>query len=242
MFALLLVAAAQPQPPSAAADGPFRLAAHEVVCRHEYGRFPPACEIGLELRWEAPLVVVRVAQTELTGWTPNTFPSGKIAASGTRHRTVVRAAGVTRTVLKLPVLEAAFTVTAAKRMLTFTVPDFAAPKSLTEAGVTLTPHSPRRLDALLEVRLDLLYPEGHPEFESFESWTVGNRCRLVHGDGRTLEPVNGDEDARGRGVACTYRFNAAEVGNVAGWSLRLDTPGPLRELPVRFILRDIPLP
>ena len=242
MFALLLVAAAQPQPPSAAADGPFRLAATDVVCRHEFGRFPPVCEVGLELRWDAPLVVVRVAQTGLTGWMPNTFPAGKIAASGTRHRTTVRAAGVKRTDLKLPLLEAAFTVTAAERMLSFVVPDLAAPKPLTEAGVTLTPHPPRRLDALVEVRLDLLYPEGHPEFESFESWTAGNRCRLVRGDGRTLEPVNGDEDARGRAVTCTYRFKMAEVGDVAGWLLKLDTPGPLRELAVRFTLRDIPLP
>jgi hypothetical protein len=242
MFALLLVAALPTQPPPAATDGPFRLAATEVVCRREFGAGPPVCEVGLELRWDAPLVVVRVAQTGLAGWTPNSFPAGKVAVAGTRHRTTVRADGVKRTDQMLPRLEASFTVTAADRMLTLTVHDLSAPKPLTEAGVTLTPHPPRRLDALLEVRLDLLYPEGHPEFESFESWTAGNRCRLVHRDGRTLDPVNGDEDARGRGVTCTYRFKAAEVGDAAGWSLKLDTPGPLREIPARFTLRDIPLP
>ena len=226
MFALLLAAATTPTPPKPAADGPFQLVVREVVCRHEFGRSAPACEVGLDLRWDAPLAVVRVAQTRLAGWTPSSFPAGKIAVGGSRHATTVRATGVRRTDLTLPLLEVGFTVTAAERTLTFTVPDLAAPVTRTEAGVTLATRPPRRLDAFLELRLDLLYPEGHPEFESFETWTANNRCRLLHRDGRSLEPVSFDEDPRGRAVACAYRFKASDVGDPAGWSLSYDTPGP----------------
>jgi hypothetical protein len=127
-------------------------------------------------------------------------------------------------------------------MLTFTVPDLIVPKPQTAEGVTVAPQPARWLDALVEFRLALRYPDGHPEFESFESWTANNRCRLVHRDGRTLATDDREESHTGRSVAAAYRFRAADVGDLAGWSLVLDTPGPLREFPVRFTLRDVPLP
>ncbi len=219
-------------PAAAAIDGAFRLAVRGVTCRHDYNAGPPVCEVALDLHWEPRLAVVRVADGS----------GGKAAVTDARHATTVRLADVQRSAAKLPALDVAFTVTAAERLLTFTVPDLAAPKPQTQAGVTLTPQPPRRLGAVLELRLDLRYPEGHPEFESFESWTANNRCRLAHRDGRTLEPRSFDETPNGRAVAVAYRFNTAEVGDLAGWSLVYDTPGPLREFAVRFKLLDIPLP
>jgi hypothetical protein len=242
MFAFLVVALAPPPPAPSAADGAFRLAVREVVCRRQFEQPEPVCEVGLVLCWQTPLVVVRVAQTGLTGWTPNSFPEGKIAVAGDRHQTTVRAAAVKRTDLTLPRLEVTFTVTAADRMLNFTIPDLTAPKPQTQSGVTVKPYPPRPFDGLLDFRLDLTYPEGHPEFESFETWTATNRCRLVHRDGRTVTEQSFDQDPRGRTVTVRHRFAAAEVGDPGGWSLVYDTPGPLREFPVRFTLRDIPLP
>jgi hypothetical protein len=237
MLALLL--ASQAAPP-AAADGPFRLTAREVVCRHEFGRFEPVCEVGLELRWEPTLTVVRVAQTRLSiAPLGNTFPGGKVAVSGGRHRTTVRAFGVRRAALALPPLDADFTVTAADRRLTFTLPDD-RPQALD--GVTAARGPVRTLGDIIEVRIDLEYPAGHPEFESFESFTAGNRCTLVKGD-RTLDPGDDfDVSEAGRRATGRYRFPAAAVGDPDGWAVRYDCPGPLRERQARFTLKDIPLP
>ena len=227
MFTLLVAASLTPP---VATDGPFRLTVTGVTCRHVFAAGPPVCEVALELGWEPRLAVVRVADGV-----------GKTAVAGPRLALVARRPAVPRSQATFH-MEQLYTITAAEQTLSFTVPDLAAPKPQTRAGVTLTPRPPRRLDDLLELRLDLLYPVGHPEFESFETWTADNRCRLVRRDGRTLEPVNSDEDARGRGVTLGYRFRATAVGDLAGWTLHYDTPGPLREYPVRFTLRDIPLP
>jgi hypothetical protein len=220
--------------PPAPADvvGAFRLAVRGVTCRHEYDAGPPVCEVGLDLHWEPRLAVVRVADAA----------GGKAAVTNARYATGVRLPAVPRSQSKLPTLDVSFTVTAAERMLSFTVPDLQTPKPQTEAGVSLTSRPARPLGEVVELRLDLTYPEGHPEFESFESWTAGNRCRLVYRDGRTLTTDDFEVTEGGRKAAAAYRFRAAEVGDLAGWSLVYDTPGPLREFPVRFALKDIPLP
>ena len=238
----LLLAAGPPAP--AARDGAFRLAVREVTCRWSLDDPGPGCEVGLTLHWEPRLVVVRAAADRVTAKPlAASAGGGKAAVSGGSHSLSVRLDGVTRAVAVLPPLDVGFTVTAADHWLTFTVPDLRDPKPQTQAGVTLAPKPARPLDTVVEFRLDLLYPDGHPEFESFESWTANNRCRLVHPDGRTLDPGdNADESHRGRTASLAYRFPAAAVGDPAGWSLALDTPGPLREFPVRFRLADVPLP
>ena len=237
------VAFVAPPPTPATWDGAFRLAVGGVTCRHDYQAGPPTCEVTLALHWEPRLAVVRVtAGAVAAGTFAVEAGSGKVAVAGARHNTTARLTGVPRSAAKLASLDVAFTVTAAERMLTFTVPELAAPKPLTVAGITLTPRPARKLDATTEFRLDLLYPEGHPEFESFETWTAGNRCRLVHRDGRALDTDDFNESQSGRRVTLDYRFPTAEVGDLAGWTLDYRTPGPLREFPVRFKLTDIPLP
>ena len=96
---------------------------------------------------------------------------------------------------------------------------------------------------LWEAELELTYPPAGPEFESFESWVTQNRARLSAPDrSRVFEPVNEDVPEAGRRVVAVYRFKGVEPGSRKGWSLVYETPAPLVEFPVRFDLKDIPLP
>lgn len=219
------------RPAPSAVDGAFRLAVRSVTCRHDYDAGPPVCEVGLDLHWEPRLAVVRVADTGV-----------KVAINGALHRTTRRLRGIHRSLATLPPQEVVFTVTAAERMLAFTVSDLTTLTSQTVEGVTLTPTPVRRIDQVVELRFDLRYPDGHPEFESFETWTANNHCRLVHRDGRVLTTDDRDETHHGQSAMVAYRFRAGDVGELTGWSVVLHAPGPLRVFPVRFSLRDIPLP
>jgi hypothetical protein len=115
-------------------------------------------------------------------------------------------------------------------------------------GVTVRLVRFARVDDRWEAEFDLTYPPGQPEFESFETWATGNTLRLVApGAGRVFTPDNFDLIESSQRVRATYRFQIGErkgltITDIQGWQLIYDTPAPLVEFPVRFELKDIPLP
>ena len=94
-----------------------------------------------------------------------------------------------------------------------------------------------------DVELELVYPPGGPEFESFEEhkWLRDNRLQLVSPDGKPVDPDSEDVVASGKTVNATYRFKGANP-KAKGWSLVYVVPGPLVEVTVPFKLENIPLP
>ena len=94
-----------------------------------------------------------------------------------------------------------------------------------------------------EVELEVTYPP-LPEFESFESWVTENRLQLVSPAGKAFETTDYDFPEQGRKLVAVYRFpaNGPQLGDRKGWSAVYRTPAPLVEFPVRFDLREIPLP
>jgi hypothetical protein len=236
-----------PPLPSAVA-GPFRVAVRQVSARldTDAGR---VVELTLDCHWEPRLAVVRVsADPTLCLLRDNRGskltappPTGRAAPTGAAYTATVRIRGVPRSASTLDV-SGSFTVTAAERLLRFAVPSLAGPSTLAQDGVTVTVPPPRRADDVLIVTVISDYPAGHPLFESFESWTASNRCRLVGPGGRALAPTDFAVSEGGRRAEGAYRFPTAAVGNPARWGLEYDTPGPLREFAVRFELRGVPLP
>ena len=103
-------------------------------------------------------------------------------------------------------------------------------------------HPPRRIDGLWEYLLELTYPPTAIEVESFESGVTENRLRLTGRAGQTATPTDFDIPEQGRRVVAVYRFTGSSMTSPKGWTLTYETPAPLVEFPVRFELKDIPLP
>jgi len=233
----------------ASIDGPFRVVATGVVCRIDLATDARTTDVQLELHWEPRFPVFRVeSQPTITTATDNLGrklaapPAGIRAAIGDRYAvsSTVRLNNIARDATSIALLEGVFTVTASPKMLAFTFKDGILPQSQTKDGVSVTLAKSATVEGRQEVEINLDYPETHPDFESFESWTDFNKLRLISADRtKTLTPDNFSINGRGRRVSEEYRFLKPPA---AGASFFYETPAPLVEFPVKFVLKNISLP
>jgi hypothetical protein len=253
-----LVKRSGPPPPSSV-SGPFRVVVRQVRPTLDLETGLTFTELTLDLHWEPRFPVFRIdSQPTLTAIEDDR--NSKLTAltarsrtppTGAQFTTSIRIHGVPRSATKLNRVSGSFTVTASPRMLAFTFPDLAGsfpmpgtlPAGETENRVRVVLRRFEKVGDLWEAEFELTYPPAGPEFESFESWITENRARLVTPDrSRTLNPVDEDVPETGRRTVAIYRFKGVDPGNRAGWSLVYETPAPLVEFPVRFDLKEIPLP
>jgi hypothetical protein len=91
--------------------------------------------------------------------------------------------------------------------------------------------------------LMLEYPEGGPEFESFEQWLVNNEAYLEKADGRKrIQAGNYESDPQGRQAILRYFFSEEDMGKPEDWKLVYRTPGQILKVPVNFEFKELPLP
>jgi hypothetical protein len=243
--------------PFVSTDGPFRFTAREVTGRTDLQTGRTAYDLTLDTSWEPRFPVFRIdARPRITSGTDDlgrrlSAPASSVKSqvTGFAHTTAVRIDGLTRKSGKIATLAGEFTVTASPRMLPVRFDDLAAlPAEKKMEGVTVKLVRFAKEEDRWETELDLTYPPGQPEFESFESWASGNTLKLVApGTGRVFTPDNYDLTESSRRVRAAYRFRTAggkgpDVGDRKGWQLVYETPAPLVEYPVRFAFKDIPLP
>ncbi len=244
----------RPGPPApSSVDGPFRVAVRQVQTRTDFDAGQTFTEVTLDVHWEPRFPVFRidseptvttVADDRGDKLTPVTTKT-RTPPAGYLYTTTVRIAGVPREARKLTRLAGTFTVTASERMLPFAFDLGGKPPTIPppREGVTATLRRFEKADDRWEAELELTYPPGQPQFESFESWVTENRARLVAPDkAKSLDPSDYDIPEQGRRVVAVYRFPGSALANPKGWSLVYETPAPLVEFPVRFELTDIPLP
>lgn len=245
-------------PMPVAVHGPFRVAVRQIESRHDFETGSQLTLVTLAINWEPRFPVIRLdgEPTRITaeddlGSSLRTSPSSaKVAPLGYQHTTTVRLLGVPRRAARITRLNGVFTVTAAPGMLPFAFTDLTQPGMGTlPPGIDTTAVSARlvrfeKLDDRWEAEISTTYPLGHPEFESFESWTANNRAQLIGPDGtKRLRPIDFEINEVGRTATGICRFRAADLPQgPTGWKLVYDTPAALREYPVTFELRDIPLP
>lgn len=236
----------------AAVDGAFRVTAKGVNARADYETGRTGYDVAVELAWEPRFPVFRVdaqptisAATDDRGKPLSVPPVGaKTPTTGFTHSTTVRVEGLTREARRIAKLSGSFTVTASPKMLTFVFDNLGSvPASKEIDGVRVTLTGFARREDRWDAGLKLEYPDGHPEFESFESWTGGNAIKLVPPT-RTgaVAEESFDINGNGRVVLAEYRFPAKAVSDPKGWRLVYETPAPLIEFPVRFTLTDLNLP
>jgi hypothetical protein len=227
-------------------SGPFRFTVREVVIRGDVEAGTATYEITLEVAWEPGRHVYRIDSVPKIDSAKD--DSGKVvltAKGGSRALTTghtatltVRPTEVTRGARTLS-LSGSVMVTIADELLTF---EFDAGKgtaigAATKKGVTvnLTKYGADGPNWVAEVELN--YPKDEVTWESHEyAWHRNNVMRLLPPKG---EPIKAD-DVSAADFRYGFKNRAKQVG--PGWKLDYRTPGPMREVDVRFELKDIRLP
>ncbi len=240
-------------PAPSSVGGPFRVVVKHVQTWIDFETGRSFAEVTLDVHWEPRFPVFRIqSEPAITAadddrgshLTPITAKT-RTPPNGFLYTTTVRIEGVPREAKRVTRLAGTFLVTASERMLPFAF-DAGGKMPVTppaQEGVRATLKRFEKRDDHWEAELELTYPPGQPEFESFESWVTENRARLVSPDKtKTLEPTDYDIPEQGRRVVAVYRFAGAALADPKGWTLTYQTPAPLVEFPVRFDLKDIPLP
>lgn len=239
-----------------AVSGAFRVVPRSVTGRLLLDQGAPFHDVDLDVHWEPRVRVYRIdSAPHITKAVDDRGTALAAAASGSRHHPTdaltdlkVRLTGVTRDSRQIATLAGEFRATAAERLLSVPFKNLAAKYPITQkvGGVSVVLRSFEKVGGFWEAQLELAYPEGHPAFESFEEqkWLRDTRLRLIDPTAAAFEPDNDDVTAAGRNVASTYRFKLLAATNPLqpGWTLACDTPGPLAEVKVPFVLKDIPLP
>ena len=237
-------------------SGAFRTVARQVTARLNLETGQSVYDVQLEAHWEPRFPVFRVdAVPTITRATDDrgtvltsTQTKARSQPTGATHALPVRLGGLTRDSKKVSVLAGHYTVIAADKMLAFSFPDLTAKLPITlptKDGVTATLKRIEKDEKTWEIEIELKYPPGGPQFESFEAdaWLSENTLRLVSPDvSKTFRP----DDYEARGNVLIYRFKedaAKGLANPAakGWSVVYETPAPLVEFQVPFELHDIPL-
>jgi hypothetical protein len=243
-------------------DGVFRVAARRVTAVRDLENDRSFCEVTLGLHWEphfaAFLVETPSKNVTARDNTDKELPiaeggRGRVPVSGGGTMLTVRLADVPRSARTIKRLEGTFGVVGAGRMLRFEFAKLAKEEQAqTQEGVTVKVRAdfPAGGD-LWTARVELDYPEGGPQLESFESaaWLADNDAFLVSADNKRRLDVNGGTEVVSqseRRAVVNYRWvpqgNAADLGKPDGWRLVVRTPGKLIEVPVTFKLENIPLP
>jgi hypothetical protein len=211
-------------------------------------------EVNLEVHWEPRIPVYRIDSIpRITRaiddrGTVLTVPGGSSNAYPTEALTdmKVRVDGLARASKEIAVLAGEFRVTAAQKLVSFTFEKLAEklPRTQLEEKVAATLKRVAKVDKFWEIDLELLYPDGHPAFESFEEqkWLRDNKLQLLSPDRKPHEPGGEELSVGGRRVLATYRFADNLTPLAKGWSLVYEAPSPLVEVKVPFELKNLPLP
>ena len=147
--------------------------------------------------------------------------------------------GLTRGARSLT-LEGSVTVTLADELLTFAFPTAVKPAAVpAQKGVSVAVVKSAADGNDWVVEVQLTYPKGEVVWESHEDyWLRNNVLRLLPPGGT---PIRMELDNI---LEWTIRYVAKGQGKRvgAGWGLDYRAPGPMREVTVPFVLKDIPLP
>jgi hypothetical protein len=236
-----------------ALDGPFRVTAKEMESRIDLQTGKTSYDLTLEISWESRLPVYRIdahpvlsKATDDAGRPVTVRPyDARNPVSGNVAATRVRLEGLTRASKTIAVLEGSFRATAADGMLRFAFDDLTKPTSLTQKGVTDVVRKFEKAGTFWVADVEVRYPTGGAVFESFETYWLGRNTMTLTAPNGTTKFTADDEEINGSSVR--YRFKADKARGLApadlkGWTMTYETPGPLREVPVRFELKGIDLP
>ena len=174
---------------------------------------------------------------------------GRMAVSGGGTTLNLRLNDVPRSARTVKLLEGSFNVIGAAKMLRFEYTKVGLEKqSQTIDGVKVTVNADFSGEELWRARVELEYPEGGPQMESFESgaWLTENTAFLLSTDNKRRMDYNGGSNVEAAGerrAVIEYLWvppDTGSLGKAADWRLVVLTPSRLVEIPVKFKLENIP--
>jgi hypothetical protein len=234
-------------------DGPFRVVVKRVTAKRDPEQADAEYEIHLEVQWEPRFPVYLIdgepTATAVAGKQKlaANAPSVRVIPTGHTHAAVVKLKNVPREAKQLDELACSFRVVAAAKVLAVEFKDLTAdkPVSQTVDGVTVTLQPVKGFDKRVEFGVTAEYPDGHPEFESFQLWHATNAFRLFPPNDRTgRKPTDLNLGEGGRRVSAEYHFArpAGTTLDLKGWRAVYETPGPMSEQTLKVTLKGVVLP
>lgn len=249
--------------------GPFRLAVSRVAAVRDLETGAHFYTVSVEVAWEphlqpfllqtrpAALVVEDEQKRQLqiqSGGSVKEAIDGKIAAVIDLRVPALGADGkpnLDRSVNKLGLLKGNLSLIAPTKMLTFTFDPLSKTEGQqqTKDGVRVTVAKVTLDQTRWTVQVELNYPPGGPEFESFRSWLVNNEIYLEKAGGpRFPNNANYRIDLQKEAKALvSYHFVDEPKkdllrGKPGDWKLVYVTPAKIVEMTVPFEFKDVPLP
>jgi hypothetical protein len=234
-------------------DGPFRVVLKRVVAKRDPEQTDTEYELHLEVQWEPRFPVYLIdSEPQATATAGKqkiaaNAPSVRVIPTGHTHPAVVRLKNVPREAKQLDELACTFRVVAAAKMLAVEFNDLTAdkPVSQTVDGVTVTLQPVKAFDKRVEFGVTAEYPDGHPEFESFQLWHATNTFRLFPPNDRTgRKPTDLNLGEGGRRPAISFHYDrpSGTTLDLKGWRAVYETPGPMSEQAVTVKLKAVVLP
>lgn len=246
-------------------SGVFRVVCKRIALVNLLETDTRTCTLTLEVSWE-PRFMPIFLEARPAGFAAQDekgvalkFPQGSGGRSQIQGRlsteVEIQLEAPRRAVNTLGLLKGGFDMIGPSKMLQFSFDKLAKTDkktpsdklpSIAQEGVTVRMREFAVEPDIWTVSFLLEYPEGGPEFESFESWLVNNKIQLVNKEGRGFGDSGYEIDEQaGNKAVVTYRF-AEEKGLVLGkpeaWTLTYRTPGMIAKVPIDFEFRDLPLP
>ncbi|MFL5328046.1 MAG: hypothetical protein ACJ8C4_03970 [Gemmataceae bacterium] len=247
-------------------DRVFRISARRVQCTTDLEMERSYTEVTLGLNWEPGFAVFLVEQPgrnvaardnagqDLRVDDPG---QGRIPVGGAGIDLPLRLVDVPRSAKTIALIEGRFSIVGATKMHEFTFEKPVAAKDAKDArtetkeGVTVRLRTDFSEKAdLWSARIELEYPEGGPQIESFEAsaWMIDNDAWMTTADGKRKLECNGGYELVAqseRKAVVVYRFideADRKLGKPEDWVFHIRTPAKLISTDVKFKLENIPLP
>jgi hypothetical protein len=247
-------------------SGPFRTVVNRIVAVRDLETDAHYYLVGLELAWEPGVkpFFIDLPPKNLVVEDEKTRPlkvenegSGRQPVQGRTAEVNLRLGGIPRTTAKIATLKGGLTLIGPTKWLTFTFDGLgkakAAPKppEATQDGVVAKLSKVVLEKDRWDVEVSLEYPGDGLKLESFEvgDFVVYNEFFLKKGD-KLVEPNAGYETGGGGGnkATVTYKYDLEDRKAFAAgekpddWGVVYKTPGPMREIAVKFEFKDLLLP
>jgi hypothetical protein len=232
-------------------EGPFRIAARTVESRIDLQTGAVVYNLTLEVAWESRLPIYaidsqpRISKGEDDAGRPLTVKPirGRVPVSGANTTLRFSIDGLNRDSKRIATLQGDLKVTAAAELLRFDFDDAAKPADKKQKGIVVDLKKFDKEGNYWIADLRLHYPDTSASFESFETyWLSRNRFTLISPDGKSRHTT---DDVEINGNLLRYRLKVTNEFNpqsLKGWKLEYETPGVMREVPVKFELKGIALP
>ncbi len=231
-------------------DGPFRVVVKKVIAKRDPELADSDYEVHLEVQWEPrfpvylidtePKATATVGKDKVTA----DAASVRVIPSGYSHPAVVKLKNVPRAAKQLDELACSFRVVAAAKLLAVEFKELTSDKPVSQTidGVKVTLDPLKVIDKRAEFTVTTEYPDGHPEFESFQLWHAANTFRLLPPNDRTggRKPTGLNLGEGGRRPLIVYQYDG--LPDVKGWRAVYETPGPMSEQTVTVTLKGVALP